>query len=77
VRTKQQAEPPKHHATKHLVIPVFFNEPSDLTGWTDVRPVAGSYRLKNVLYSDGSAKPWFLVVAAKKKHSKRERVKKT
>jgi hypothetical protein len=80
VRTKQQAEPPKTHTTRHLVIPVFFNESSDLTGWCEGVPVAGRViAVKSVLYSDGSAKRWYRVVAAqaKKKNSKREKRVKT
>jgi hypothetical protein len=81
-RTKKP-EPPKPHTTRHLVIPVFFNESSDLTGWTEGVPVGGGRiaAVKSVLYSDGSAKRWYRVVAVKlnrKKHKlkRRERVKK-
>jgi len=72
----------KTHVSKHLpVIPVFFNEPPDLEGFTEGKPGAGRIvAVKSVLYSDGSAKRWYRMAAvkAKKKNSKREkRVKKT
>jgi hypothetical protein len=79
---KKQPEPPKTHTTRHLVIPVFFNESSDLTGWCEGVPVAGRViAVKSVLYSDGSAKRWYKVEAVKlnrKKHKlkRRERVSK-
>ena len=63
----------KPHVTKHIVIPVFFNEPEDLTGWAEGKPGAGRIvAVKSVLYSDGSAKRWYRV-KAKKKNSKREK----
>jgi hypothetical protein len=72
----------KTHVTKHLVIPVFFNEPEDLTGWIEGQPGAGRIvAVKSVIYSDGSTKRWYKVEAVKKqkKHKlkRRERVKKT
>ena len=64
----------KTHVSKHLpVIPVFFNEPPDLEGFTEGNPGAGRIvAVKSVLYSDGSAKRWYRV-EAKKKNSKREK----
>jgi hypothetical protein len=72
MRSKQQSESGaiKTHATKHLVIPVFFNEPPDLTGWCEGQAGVGRViGVKSVLYSDGSAKRWYRMAAVKKKLS--------
>jgi len=78
VRNRRAVEV-KHHISKHLpAIPVFFNEPPDLTGFTEGKPGAGRViAVKSVVYSDGSAVRWYRV-ETKKKNSKREkRVSKT
>jgi hypothetical protein len=65
---KQQSDP-KTYTNRHVVIPVFFNEPEDLTGWIEGKPgVAGRIvAVKSVLYSDGSARRWYRMAAVKKK----------
>jgi hypothetical protein len=56
----------KPYTDKHAVIPVFFNEPTDLTGWTEGVPGAGRIvAVKSILYSDGSARRWYKVEAPK------------
>jgi hypothetical protein len=58
---------PKPYLGIHAVIPVFFNEPPDLTGFTEGKPGAGRIvAVKSVLYSDGSAKRWYKVEEIKK-----------
>jgi hypothetical protein len=76
---KKQSEP-KHHNSKHIVLPVFFNESSaDLDGWREGAPGVGRViGVKSVLYSDGSAKRWYRMAAVKQKlnrknNSKREK----
>jgi len=86
VRNSQAVEV-KRHITKHLPpVPVFFNEPEDLTGWCEGQPGAGRIvAIKSVLYSDGSAVRWYKVQAVKakklsntkNKHFKKKRVSKT
>jgi hypothetical protein len=76
MRTSKAAVEVKPHIDKHAVLPVFFNEPPDLTGWCEGVPGAGRViAVKSVLYSDGSAKRWYRVKAVKatKKPSKREK----
>jgi hypothetical protein len=76
IKKQSEVSVPKCHATKHIVIPIFFNEPPDLEGFTEGKPGTGRVvAVKSVLYSDGSAKRWYRVVAvkAKKKHSNREK----
>ena len=67
-----QAVEVKRHITKHLPpVPVFFNEPEDLTGWCEGQPGAGRIvAIKSVLYSDGSAVRWYRVEATKKIRNK-------
>ena len=66
----------KTHVTKHVVIPVFFNEPADLTGWIEGKPCAGCIvAVKSVLYSDGSAKRWYKVESVKKLNRKKHKRK--
>ncbi|HWY42633.1 MAG TPA: hypothetical protein VNX66_04005 [Candidatus Sulfotelmatobacter sp.] len=66
----------KTHAKKHLVVPVFFNEPADLTGFTEGKPGAGRiFAIKSVIYSDGSTKRWYKVGARKKNSKRKKRVK--
>jgi len=63
----------KTYIGKHSVIPVFFNESSDLTGWCESVPVAGRIvAVKSVLYSDGSAKRWYKVEAPKKIRNRKQ-----
>jgi hypothetical protein len=51
---------PKPYLGIHAVIPVFFNEPPDLTGWAEGKPGAGRViAVKSVLYSDGSSKRFY------------------
>lgn len=53
---------PKPHHNKHLVIPVFFNEPPDLTGWCESVPVGGRIQaVKSVVFSDGTAKRFYKI----------------
>jgi hypothetical protein len=82
MRKKQpEVSPEKTYVNKHVVIPVFFNESSDLTGWCEGVPVAGRViAVKSVLYSDGSAKRWYKVEEVKlnrKKHKLLKREKKS
>jgi hypothetical protein len=74
---QKQSDIPKHHITKHLVLPVFFNEPPDLTGWCEGKPGTGRIvAIRSILYSDGSARRWYRMAAVKlkqKKNSKREK----
>jgi hypothetical protein len=57
-----------HHVSKHLPpVPVFFNEPPDLTGWCEGTPGAGRIvAVKSVLFSDGSAKRFYKMADLKK-----------
>ena len=71
----------KHHISKHLpAIPVFFNEPPDLTGFTEGKPGVGKriVAIRSVLYSDGSARRWYRMAVVKKKtiSAREKRVKK-
>jgi len=70
VRNSQAVEV-KRHISKHApAVPVFFNEPEDLTGWCEGKPGAGRIvAVKSVLYSDGSAKRWYRTAPVKKKLS--------
>jgi hypothetical protein len=71
---QNQSDIPKHHITKHLVLPVFFNEPPDLTGWCEGAPGAGRVvAVKSVLFSDGSAKRFYKMAALKKKKKRKHR----
>jgi hypothetical protein len=67
----------KPYINKHIVLPVFFNESSaDIEGWCEGAPGVGRViGVKSVLYSDGSAKRWYLMVRKlkQKKNSKREK----
>jgi len=78
VRNSQAVEV-KRHISKHApAVPVFFNEPPDLEGFTEGQPGVGRViGVKSVLYSDGSAKRWYRMAAVKKlkqkKNSKREK----
>src|SRR5258706_13523632 len=82
-RTNQsEVSPPNHHhISKHLPpVPVFFNEPPDLTGWCEGKPGAGRIvAVKSVLYSDGSAKRFYKMADLKKSNrqtrSKKKRAK--
>ena len=70
---KQQSDP-KTYTNRHVVIPVFFNEPADLTGFTEGKPGAGRIvAIKSVLYSDGSARRWYRMAAVKKKLKQKKR----
>ena len=73
---QNQSDIPKHHISKHLpAVPVFFNEPPDLTGWCEGKPGVGRIvAVKSVLYSDGSAKRFYKMAAVKqKKNSTRKK----
>jgi len=57
----------KHYVTKHLVIPVFFNEPPiDLANWSEQPGIGRVIGVKSVLYSDGSSRRYYKVEAPKK-----------
>lgn len=71
---KKQSDTPKTYTNKHLVIPVFFNEPTDLTGWCESVPAgARIVAVKSVLYSDGSAKRFYKVESKEKKKQGRRK----
>jgi hypothetical protein len=74
--THKQSQPDsaasKHHITKHIVLPVFFNEPPDLEGWCEGAPGVGRIvAVKSVLYSDGSAKRFYKMAALKKQKKRK------
>jgi hypothetical protein len=75
MRSKPKPEA-RAHRSIHATTPIFLNDPVDLNDWTDVRPVAGTYRLKNVLHTDGRnvfGKVFYLVAPKKKPTTRKKR----
>ncbi len=57
---QKKSETPNYRGQHVAIIPIFFNEPPDLTGWCEGKPGAGRViAVKSVLYSDGSSKRFY------------------
>ena len=67
MQQNKKSETPSGYRGRHVpIIPIFFNEPPDLTGWCEGVPGVGRIvAIKSVIFSDGSAKRYYKVEATK------------